>query len=264
MVNDFRNAPDAGGNHRDFTCHRLEGNEAKRLQFARQQKDVGDREELAHIILLPHKQDITGNAVSICEPLCLWPLRHITDHQQASSSFLVNESKNSNHVFNTLHRPKIRYVDQNPFIVAGKLSSKTHICGRAVNITVHKIGHYCDGPLDLKFLNRALPEVLGDRSNGITLFDTEPCDRKVRAVITDQCNVSTMESCHERHDAVLQHHFGKISTDRVSTRILNMEDIEIKTPHNLWNLGGEQEILRWIFEQRIREKVDLVQATIAR
>ena len=107
MTHDLGNTSNLGCNDGDLTGHGLEGYQSKRLEFARQQQDVGNGQEPVHLVLLAHKQHIFGDTVRIREPFGLRTLRAVAYHQEPGFLLLSDLGEDCDDVLNPLHGPKV-------------------------------------------------------------------------------------------------------------------------------------------------------------
>src|SRR5262249_18502573 len=155
--------------------------------------NVGYREDLIHVALLTEKQNVIENSMRIRQPLGLRAVRAITDHQQAGFHFLPNKRKYFDDIFDSLDRPKIRDMNEDPLIWSAQLCRKIRVRRATIDVAVDEIRHHDPLALNLEFFKGAPSEVLGDRRYRVALFDAEARDRKIGPVITNDCNVGTMK-----------------------------------------------------------------------
>src|SRR5207247_10532144 len=84
-----------------------------------------------------------------------------------------------NDVLDTLDGTEVWDVGQISFILLRKSSSQSSIRRAAVHIAIDEVGNNKNGPEDLKFLDRALSEVVRHCGNGVALLDAKAGDGKV-------------------------------------------------------------------------------------
>src|SRR4029079_14225134 len=61
-----------------------------------------------------------------------------------------------------------------------------------------------------------------------------------------------MKCGNKRNVPIGKHHPGKISTDRVRNRVMNVKNIQVISGNDFGHLRGQHEVVRRIFEQWIR------------
>ena len=71
-----------------------------------------------------------------------------------------------------------------------------------------------------------------------------------------------MQRRDERHKVAAQHHLREVGADRMWNRVVHMKDVEIETGHDLCHLRRQNEVVRWVFEQRIRQNFHLVEEDV--
>src|SRR5262249_52585868 len=94
--------------------------EAKALLSRRKEKDVGDRQERAHLILLAEKVDAIFEASLVgqtCRPV---EIRAVANHEQVRVGARGDAREDLHNRRGALDRTKVRDVDQN-------------LCGRVAN-----------------------------------------------------------------------------------------------------------------------------------
>jgi hypothetical protein len=201
------------------------------------------------------------NTLPAGQTLGLRALRAVADEQELCRNLAANTVENFDHIENSLHRPEIREVDQNPLVVRSELLAALPGAGIAlIEIAIHKIPDHLDGAANVELLQRAFAQIIRNRSHAITFFDGEARDRQIRGICADQGDVCAMQGGDERQAAsgLLEHLLGEQCRNRMRDCVVHVQQVEFVNLGHLGHARGQREIVRRELEQRIVRNLDLV------
>ena len=114
-----------------------------------------------------------------------------------------------------------------------------------------KFGNHFDGALDVKFLDRALLQIMRNGRDAVGLLDRKFGDRQKTSVVSDQGNVGAVQRGDERQRLRRRHHARQQGADGMGNRVMHVQQIEAFRLGHLHHFYGQGKRVRRMIEQRI-------------
>ena len=121
-----------------------------------------------------------------------------------------------------------------------------------VEIAVDEIRYHVDGPLDFKFSQRAVSQVIRYGGDAVALLDREARDGQIAAVAAHQRDVRPVQGGDEGQAPRRGHHAREQRAYRMGNRVVNVQQIERGCFGNFGHFGRQRQRVRRMVEQRIR------------
>src|SRR5581483_1032920 len=136
----------------------------------------------------------------------------------------------------------------------------------AIKIAVDEVGDDANLAFHRELRPRSFAQVVRDGGYTVALLDGKAGDRKVRAVLADQRNVSPMKCGNKGQPSCLRtggkHLLRQVRAYRMRDGVMHVQQVE---PVNLRHLGharGQRQIVGRVVEQRIVRDLDLVKEDV--
>src|SRR6185312_5863961 len=260
LYGDLRKAAGIGGNDGHTRGHRFESGQAETFIFGRQEEELGDGEDVLHLLLFADKTNVVADVELAAKAFGTASLGPVADEEKFRRHFLPNDIEYAHNVQDAFHFSEVGRVEQNAFAVGGDHPPEG-VDGFAVKPAgIDKVINDLDFLFDIEDLVGLVTQVLGDGRDGIRLVDREGDDRREGLVAADQGDIRAVERGDHRYLAALglDDLLGHVGGGGVRDRVMDVKQVQMMVDDDVDKGAGQGGFVWRIVEQRVRRDANLV------
>ena len=264
VVDQLRHSTHARGYGGNLARHRLQSRQAKGLQFAGHQHQVGQREQLVDPLLLAQEANVALNSQVVRQPLGRRALRPVAHQHQPRRNLARHLRKDLHHVHHPFDRPEVGEMHQNCLAGRGQMTPRrgprSLVFDGLIQVAVDEVRNHLDGPRHAEVLHCFLLEVLGDAGHAVALLDGVAGNGQVAAVQAYQRDVGAVQGSDEGQPAAArgQHLARQQRTDRVRNGVVHMQQVKFAEFSHFGHPRGQRQVVGRELEERVAGDRNLV------
>ena len=117
-------------------------------------------------------------------------------------------------------------MNENLFSFFGKVFAPAAPIGGLEHVAIDEIRNHLDRPLNAQLILRHFTQIFGNRRDGVAFLDGEAGDRKIRAILPDQGDVSPVKRGDKGELARPCHRARQVGADRMRDRVVDVQQVE--------------------------------------